>query len=488
MRSLSNCVKVIERRKNEKRILFISFVLPLFILFIQISCQKEEDKWIKNKHVVTWIKNNASAVESLGASDNFDDLYKFGEMIGKARIVALGEATHATSEFFTIRHRLIKYLILKKGFNLFGIEASWPQAEHINKYILTGEGNPNQLLSNLHFWWTNTEEMLDIIKWMREYNKKADPTAKIRFYGLDFQYHYGAIDNVIDYLKRVDKDAVEKIEALLAPYIMFSGKVSGDGWNFRSERRYRTVTNYWYLSQDEKKFCREKLQAVYDFFVKNRVKYEEIDSREGFAHTLQNVNIILQAEDRVANVKPFRGHGHYRDLYMAENAKWILDFYGNDSKMILWSHNWHISDSEETIGGYLRKEYGNDLRIVGLTCYSGAFNVTMPTDSPDADFGRTRPMPCELAVPTSGSFEDILHSTGHLQFYIDLRPLRNDNNSEVTDFFKQEISALDLGTAYDPKTGYSSYDVHIPEIYDLMIFIDKTKPTKLLPLLPVSKK
>lgn len=488
-------------RKTSLRLVFFVWILALYA-FPSGAGEGESDKdnicpgmgrsrqkeTLRNKHVVTWIKNNAFAIESLGASDNFDDLHKFGEMIGKARIVALGEATHSTSEFFTIRHRLIRYLVLEKGFNLLGIECSWPQAEHINKYILTGEGNPRQLLSNLHFWWTNTEEMLDIINWMREYNKKADSAVKIRFYGLDFQYHYGAIDKVIDYLKRVDKDAVEKVESLLAPYIMFSGKVSGDGWNFRSERRYRTITNYWYLSQDEKKFCREKLQAVYDFFVKNRTKYEGIDSRKGFVHALQNVNIILQAEERYANVKPFRGHGHYRDLFMAENAKWVLDFYGSDSKMILWSHNYHISDYEETLGGYLRKEYGNDLRIVALTCYSGAFNVTMPTDSPDADFGRTRPMPCELAVPTYGSFEDILHSTGYSQFYIDLRPLRNDNDSEVTDFFNQEISVLDLGTSYNPKTGYSFYDVHIPEIYDLVIFIDKTKPTKLLPLLPVSKK
>jgi len=474
--------------KSRKWTAHLCMIIFIWIFVLYAFHSRAEAVESDRDKVVTWIKENVLDIKSLGASDNFDDLHKFGEMVGEARIVALGEATHSTSEFFTIRHRLIEYLVLEKGFDLFGIEGSWPQAEHINKYILTGEGDPNQLLSNLHFWWTNTEEMLDIIKWMREYNKKADSSAKIRFYGLDFQYHYAAMDNVINYLKRVDKAAVDKVKALFMPYLMFSGKVSGDGWNFRAERRYWAVTNYWYLSQDEKKFCREKLQAVYDFFVKNRTKYERIDSREGFAHALQNVRTILQAEERYTNVRPGRGHGHYRDLLMAENAKWVLDFYGSDSKMILWSHNYHISDSEETLGGYLRKEYGNDLLIVGLTCYSGAFNVTMPTDAPDADFGRTRPMPCELAVPTPGSFEDILHSTGLSQFYMDLRPLRNGNHSEVSDFFKQEISALGLGTAYDPKTGFAFDNVHIPEIYDLMMFIDKAKPAKLLPLLPIPKK
>jgi erythromycin esterase len=177
----------------------------------------------RNEDIVTWITDHAVPLKSLDNFSGFGDLDKFGEMVNDSRIVALGEATHGTGEFFTLRHRLIRYLVKEKGFNLLGVECSWPQAEHINKYILTGKGNPRQLLSNLHFWWTNTEEMLDIIKWMREYNRKVESSSKIRFYGLDFQYHYGAIDNLLEYLKRVDKAAVEKIESLLAPYIMFSG-------------------------------------------------------------------------------------------------------------------------------------------------------------------------------------------------------------------------------------------------------------------------
>ena len=50
------------------------------------------------------------------------------ERIGDCRLVLLGEATHGTSEFYRMRARITRELILRKGFNVVAVEADWPDA------------------------------------------------------------------------------------------------------------------------------------------------------------------------------------------------------------------------------------------------------------------------------------------------------------------------------------------------------------------------
>src|ERR1700758_4813422 len=76
----------------------------------------------------------------VGAPSDFDSLV---ELIGDARFVLLGEASHGTHEFYRIRAQISKVLIAQRGFNAVAVEADWPDAYRVNRFV-RGLGNDKQ--------------------------------------------------------------------------------------------------------------------------------------------------------------------------------------------------------------------------------------------------------------------------------------------------------------------------------------------------------
>src|SRR6476620_3758937 len=118
-----------------------------------------------------WIRANAIRLNTSEAGHGFADMQALKPLIGNARIVSLGEATHGTREFFQLKHRMLEFLATEMGFTIFSIEANMPEAYRLNDYVLNGVGDPAKLLRGMYFWTWNTEEVLDMIRWMRELNK-----------------------------------------------------------------------------------------------------------------------------------------------------------------------------------------------------------------------------------------------------------------------------------------------------------------------------
>src|ERR1700731_2659437 len=116
--------------------------------------------------VTSWFKSAAIPLDSTSPESGLDDLRQLQSTIGDARIVAMGEATHGTREFFQLKHRMLEFLVGRMGFTVFGIEANWPESLAVNDYVLNGNGDPAQALAGLYFWTWNTEEVLDLILWM----------------------------------------------------------------------------------------------------------------------------------------------------------------------------------------------------------------------------------------------------------------------------------------------------------------------------------
>jgi len=149
-----------------------------------------------------WLKANAVPFGTEAAGSGFEDLQALKAMIGDARIVSLGEATHGTAEFFRMKHRLTEFLASEMGFTVFAIEASMPEAFRLNDYVLRGEGDPKELLRGMYFWTWNTQEVLDMILWMRAFN--ASGKGRIEFLGFDMQEPKVAAENVRAFVKKAD--------------------------------------------------------------------------------------------------------------------------------------------------------------------------------------------------------------------------------------------------------------------------------------------
>src|SRR6185436_19305418 len=153
------------------------------------------------------------AMPLTGARTDHDPLL---ELIGDARFVLLGEASHGTHEFYRTRAEITKKLIAEKGFAAVAVEADWPDAYRVNRYVRGASDDADAVEALGDFkrfpaWMWRNADVLDFVGWLREYNDDLAPgEAKIGFYGLDLYSLHGSIDAVLAYLDKVDPEAARR--------------------------------------------------------------------------------------------------------------------------------------------------------------------------------------------------------------------------------------------------------------------------------------
>ena len=283
------------------------------------------------QEVVSWLQAEAHPFSTAEAGGSLADLQFLKEMIGDARVVSLGETTHGTREFFQMKHRVLEFLVKEMDFNTFAIEATLPESNRVNDFVHTGEGDPEVLLSGLYFWTWNTQEVLDMILWMREHNQNPGDDPTVSFLGFDMQYPGMAIHEVVGFLDTVDGAAAERASADYACMLSFSNGPQG----FASgQARYQNET------LEYRQACLLALQAVHDSLLAHQAEYEAASSASAFDLAERNARVVIQYEDMASNRTPGA-----RDVYMAENAIWALDRGGPDGKIVLWDHKGHVADN-----------------------------------------------------------------------------------------------------------------------------------------------
>ncbi|HJZ78422.1 MAG TPA: erythromycin esterase family protein, partial [Vicinamibacterales bacterium] len=170
---------------NPRRFLFVGALVGLAIP--ALLAQRSESP-------VDWVRSHAIRLVTAEAGHGFADLQPLERVIGDARIVSLGEATHGSREFFQLKHRMLEFLASQMGFTIFSIEANMPEAYRLNDYVLNGTGDPASLLRGMYFWTWDTEEVLAMIRWMRTFN--ASGKGPVQFTGFDMQTPTVAAENV----------------------------------------------------------------------------------------------------------------------------------------------------------------------------------------------------------------------------------------------------------------------------------------------------
>ncbi len=348
--------------------------------------------------IVDWLKAKCLPFDTPRAESGFADIAYLKDLVAGARIVGLGEATHGTKEFFQMKHRILEYLVKEMGFNTFAIEATWPESNLLNDYVMTGQGDPARLLAGLYFWTWNTQEVLDMIRWMRRHNQNPGSAPKVGFFGFDMQYPKMAMDNVVAYLTKVDLPAVLRAYSLYAPY-----------------RPYQSKNSPWTCgdaSDSVKTTCRRFIAEVYDSLAAHRLEYEAKSSVKDFAWGLQSARVVAQSEA----VHSKTGAGN-RDYFMAENARYLLDQAGPGGKIVLWAHNGHVSTLDRRMGGYLRYWFGDQLVVFGFDFYRGSFNAY-------PSHGGIVPGPVtsfRAENPYSDSYEYVFRGANIPRFFLGLR-------------------------------------------------------------------
>src|SRR5207244_140401 len=182
---------------------------PILIITLLFLTGLARTNASEDQTVVEWIRAHAVTLKTVEAGHGFSDMEPLKSIVGDARIVSLGEATHGTREFFQLKHRMLEFLATEMGFTIFSIEANMPEAYRLNDYVLNGTGDPAELLRGMYFWTWNTEEVLDMIRWMRAFN--ASGRGRVQFTGFDMQTHTVALDIVQQFMRRYDIDYVATV-------------------------------------------------------------------------------------------------------------------------------------------------------------------------------------------------------------------------------------------------------------------------------------
>ena len=403
------------------------------------------------KEVREWLRSKAMPLSSTNPDSALDDLLPFQKVIGDAQIVAMGEATHGTREFFQLKHRMLEFLVEKMGFTVFGIEGNWPESLAVNDYVLNGNGDPAEALAGMYFWTWDTQEMLDMIRWMHRYNQNPAHLKKLKFLGFDMQTAWVAVGNVERYLQKVDPDEARVAAQILAPL----SDASSEKEYSRRPPALRRETAFG-------------IKLLLDEFNEKKVSYTKVASEEEWTLAQHNLVIVRQAE-RVHSAGQL-GRIRIRDVSMAQNITWILDNEPPGTEIMIWAHNGHISTEgflgAIPMGMYLRRLYGPRMVVCGLSFNRGSFQA----------LGRAGVQEFTVGPAPPDSLEFALTATGLPLFAVDLRDA--PGTGVIADWLDSPHRTRTIGGMYNESFPEMFYMDLPPHSFDVMFFVAQTTPPR----------
>jgi erythromycin esterase-like protein len=141
--------------------------------------------------VLTALRRRSIELASVYPGGPFDDLASWGVQLARVQVVGLGEATHGCRELFTLKHRLVEYLVTQQGFTVFALEADQNRCRALDDYV-TGAvaggdatGEAARRLRELGYWTWHTEEVLALVRWLRSHNATAPVGHTVSVVGVD---------------------------------------------------------------------------------------------------------------------------------------------------------------------------------------------------------------------------------------------------------------------------------------------------------------
>lgn len=403
-----------------------------------------------------------------GEISDYDPLL---DLISDARFVLLGEASHGTHEFYRKRAQITKRLITEKGFTAVVVEADFPDASRVNRYVC-GKGDHIDAIDSLGgfkrlpAWMWRNADVLDFNGWLRAHNDdQSKEQSKTGFYGLDLYSMNSSMAAVLGYLDKVDPEAAERARQRYACFDSFGGDTQRYG--FETARGHGHSCEDAVVSQFVELYSRANELARFD----GRVAADDLFMAE------QNARLVKNAEQ------------YYRTMYRSDVSSWNLrdrhmvetlvelehhlTRQGKPPKIVVWAHNSHLGDARATemalrgewnVGQLLRLRYAEKAVLVGFTTYHGT--VTASSDwGGEAERKRVRPA-------LHGSFEALFHDVGLKRFLLLLR-----EESHIKAAMRKPLMERAIGVIYRPETERLSHCFHarLSDQFDAVIHFDETR-------------
>jgi erythromycin esterase-like protein len=402
-----------------------------------------------------------------GTNLGYDALMR---VIGNAHVVLLGEASHGTQEFYRERARITKRLIAEKGFTAIAVEADWPDAYRVHRYV-SAQGHDSSAQDALAdfqrfpTWMWRNIEVQEFIEWLRTYNDdRQRDTQPVGFYGLDLYSLHASMQAVLNYLEQADRPAAARARARYACFDHFG----------EDSQSYGFVTSYGLDESCEK----EVVAQLVDLrrHAEDYLRRDGFVAEDAFFYAEQNARLVANAERYYRAM--FQGRvssWNVRDRHMAETLHALITHLRRhlpDPKLVIWEHNSHLGDARATemsergeinVGQLVRERYGGDSVLIGFTTYEGTVTASSAWDGPTE---QKRVLPA-----LADSYEAVLHDIAIPNF------LLTWNDAHVRDVFNERRLERAIGVIYAPETERLSHYFYatLPEQFDAILHFDRTQ-------------
>lgn len=400
--------------------------------------------------------------------------------IGDARVVLLGEATHGTHEFYRERAFITRRLITEKGFAAVAVEADWPDAYRVNRYVRGTSTDEEAVQALADFgrfptWMWRNADVLDFVGWLRTHNDTQPADRRAGFYGLDLYSLRASMHAVLAYLDKVDPDAARRARLRYGCFDRFEDEMQAYGY----------AAGFGLHPSCEREVVTQLLELH-----RQRAEYASRDGRvaaDDFFFAEQNARLVKNAEEYYRTMFQGRAESwNLRDRHMVDTLQELLRFLDRsrpEARVVVWAHNSHLGDARATemsdrgelnVGQLARERYGANAVLVGFTTYTGTVTAASEWDGP-AHRKHVRPA-------LAGSYERLFHDVRLPRF---LLPLRTD--LELASVLAAPSLERAIGVLYLPETERASHYFHarLPEQFDFVLHFDETRAVEPLERSPL---
>ncbi len=424
------------------------------IVLLSILCLTACSKVNENPEVKA-LKKSVIPISTVEAGNGFKDLMPLKDILKDKKIVGMGEATHGTSEFFKMKHRFFEFLVEEMGYRVFAMECNGGAGQVINDYILKGDSNMEDSLPALY----RTEEVKNMIKWMKEYNDDPSHKEKIKFYGMDNINIVDTLPKLSYYLGKLDKELQTKVEESLS--IIYRNDIKA----LTNEQLDSILLSINEIKKDmensKEKYLNNNLQNEYELAIWNLNLVSQC--AEYNRELNKSVNFMIQSVSAM----------NIRDKYMAANVKWIQEHEGKlgNDKVMLWAHNVHVSymdDFYKYMGKNLKEVYEDEYYSIGFEFSRGSFNTS----------GMSTGTLTRIDIDNNGP-EYLAYKFDKTQIPISFLDFNSaSENKEVSEVLSKN-QAFNFGTLYYDESIEKSFQYIPKNLFDGLIYIKETTPSKI---------
>jgi protein-L-isoaspartate(D-aspartate) O-methyltransferase len=384
------------------------------------------------------------------------------DRFANARVVLLGESSHGTSEFYRARAAITRRLVQSHGFSIVAVEADWPDAAAINRWVRgqpEPEGAPPPFQRFPTWMWRNVE-VTDFLRWLREHNRPLETPHQVGFYGLDLYNLNASMRAVIDYLDRIDPQAAavarERYGCLMP-------------WQDEPQVYGRIALSRGYAA------CETPVAEMLSDLLARQLDYAARDG-EALLDATANARLVQNAEAYYRAMYYGAAESwNLRDTHMFETLCQMLDARGEQSRAVVWAHNSHIGDARSTdmgmtrgelnLGQLCRQRFGDEAVLIGFGTHAGTVAAADNWGEP------MRVMRMSPSLPES--YERLAHDSGVDRGLLDLREGRHP---ELRQRLLEPRLERFIGVIYRPGTErWSHYaTASVPMQFDGYVWFDQT--------------